>query len=244
MKRILTLTAVILAVAALAFGSFARPAPVGAQSLEQLTGEEFEKAFLRQMIMHHMMAVMMAQPIPDKAIHDELKEVGRTIIRTQSAEVEQMSRWLKDWYGIDAMPMHGAMMGQGGMAGGQGGMMPEMGQGQGMTPGQGMGGMHGGMTQGGPGTGQGMQGDQGMSGMHQGMGMEMMGMLTGLQGPRLEATFMSLMIPHHEGAISMARLAVDRAVHDELRDMAKQIVEDQSIEVRQFNEWLAAWYGL
>ena len=220
MKRITSIVAVLVAVAALAVASFARPVPVQAQSLEQLTGEEFEKASLREMVMHHMMAVMMAQPIPDQAVHEELKGVGRNIIASQSAEIEQRNQWLKDWYGLDAMSMGGGMM-QGGHGQGDG-MMSGMGHGQ----------------------GQGMMQGQGMSGMHQGMGMEMMGMLTGLQGPRLEAAFMSMMIPHHEGAISMARLAVDRAVRDELRDMAGKIAADQSTEVRQFNEWLAAWYGL
>ena len=31
--------------------------------LDQLTGDDFDKAFLQQMIMHHAMAVMMARPV-------------------------------------------------------------------------------------------------------------------------------------------------------------------------------------
>jgi uncharacterized protein (DUF305 family) len=150
-----------------------------------------------------------------------------------------MRGWLKDWYGIDApMPM---MDGQGMMPGMGPGMMPGAGQGQGpgmmpgMQHGQGQGMM--------PGMGPGM-----MPGMDQGMGhrmgMDMMGMMTGLSGPRLEATFMSMMIPHHEGAVSMARLVVDRAVHPELKQLAEQIIADQSREIGQFNQWLAAWYNL
>ena len=41
MKRIVSIVAVLVAVVALAVASFARPGPVQAQSLEQLTGEEF-----------------------------------------------------------------------------------------------------------------------------------------------------------------------------------------------------------
>jgi uncharacterized protein (DUF305 family) len=202
-----------------------------AQALDTLNGEEFEKAFLQQMIMHHAMAVMMAQPIPEKAIHDELKATGQSIISSQTAEIEQMRGWLKDWYGIDApMPM---MDGQG--------MTPGVGSGQGMMPGV----QHGpGMM---PGMGPGMMQNQGqgtMPGMGQGMGMDMMGMMNGLTGARLEATFMTMMIPHHEGAVTMARLAGERAVHPELKQLAEQIIADQSREIGQFNQWLGGWYNL
>ncbi|MCC7368781.1 MAG: DUF305 domain-containing protein [Chloroflexi bacterium] len=243
MKRWLVALA---AVAALVVGTTWWLTPARAQTLDTLGGEEFEKAFLREMIMHHAMAVMMAQPIPERAVHDELKAVGRSIITSQTAEIEQMRTWLRDWYGIDQpMPMMqpgqgmGSGMGQGGhmMPGmhesmhgaGNQGMMP--GQGQGMMPGMGQG-----QT---PGQGSGMPMDQ-----CSGMGMEMMGMITGLAGPRLEATFMAMMIPHHEGAITMARLAAERATHEELRTLARKIVEDQSGEIQSFNQWLAAWYNL
>ena len=221
MKR--TIALVAIAAALLAGPLLWNAASARAQSLDALNGEEFEKAFLQQMIMHHAMAVMMAQPIPEKAVHDELKATGQSIISSQTAEIEQMRGWLKDWYGIDApMPM---MDGQGMMPGMGSGMMPGMnpGQGQSMMPG-----MEPGM----------------MPGMGQGMGMDMMGMMTGLSGARLEATFMTMMIPHHEGAVSMARLAADRAVHPEVKQLAQQIIDDQTREIGQFNQWLAAWYSL
>lgn len=216
MKRAIALVAIVAAVVAAPLLWSAGTAR--AQALDTLNGEEFEKAFLQQMIMHHAMAVMMARPIPEKAVHDELKATGQSIISSQTAEIEQMRGWLKDWYGIDApMPM---MDGQGMMPGMGPGMQPGQGQqGQGMMPGM----------------------DQGMG--HR-MGMEMMGMMTGLSGSRLEATFMSMMIPHHEGATSMARLATERAVHPELKQLGEQIIADQTRETGQFNQWLAAWYNL
>lgn len=200
-----------------------------AQALDTLNGEEFEKAFLQQMITHHAMAVMMAKPIPEKAVHDELKATGQSIITSQTAEIGQMRGWLKDWYGIEApMPM---MEGQGmmpGMQQGQGqGMMPGMQHGSGMMPGM----------QQGQGQGQGM-----MPGM--GQGMDMMGMMNELSGLRLEATFMTMMIPHHEGATSMARLATERAIRPEVKQLAEQIIADQTREIGQFNQWLSAWYNL
>jgi uncharacterized protein (DUF305 family) len=227
MKRAIALVAVAATVLVAPFlwsTSAAR-----AQALDTLNGEEFEKAFLQQMIMHHAMAVMMARPVPQQAVHDELKATGQSIISSQTAEIGQMRGWLKDWYGIDApMPM---MDGQGmmpGMQQGQGqGMMPGMQHGSGMMPGM----------QQGQGQGQGMM-------QNPGHGMDMMGMMTGLSGSRLEATFMTMMIPHHEGAVSMSRLAIDRAVHPELKQLAEQIISDQNREIGQFNQWLGAWYNL
>ena len=111
-------------------------------------------------------------------------------------------------------------------------MMGQPGQGP-MGPGQGpMMGQPGPM---GPGAGQGM-GPMG--------GMGMMADLWKLPPNRLEAVFMSLMIPHHQGAIDMANLAPERASHQELKDLAGSIVQSQTAEVGQMNGWLAAWYGL
>ena len=42
----------------------------------------------------------------------------------------------------------------------------------------------------------------------------------------------------------MANLAPDRAAHQELKDLARNIVDSQTAENAQMNEWLAAWYGL
>lgn len=229
MKR--TIALVAIAAAVLAAPLLWNAASARAQSLDALNGEELEKAFLQQMIMHHAMAVMMAQPISEKAVHDELKATGQSIISSQTAEIEQMRGWLKDWYGIDApMPM---MDGQGvtpGMRSGQG-MMPGMQPGPGMMPGMGPGMMQN-------------QGQGTMPGMCQGMGMDMMGLMAGLSGARLEATFMTMMIPHHEGAVTIARLAGERAVHPELKQLAEQIIADQSREIGQFNQWLGGWYNL
>jgi uncharacterized protein (DUF305 family) len=74
--------------------------------------------------------------------------------------------------------------------------------------------------------------------------MSMMTDLWKLPANRLEAVFMSLMIPHHQGAIELADLAPGRAAHSELVDFARRIVESQSAEIGQMNVWLAAWYGL
>lgn len=202
--------------------SQAQMGPMAGPPLEQLTGDEFDKAFLMHMTMHHMMAVMMAQPLTTNAAHQELKDLGQAIINDQTREIAQMQAWLRDWYGI-TMPM-----GPGMMPGGQPGAGP--------MPGHMGHGAPGGQM---PGMGPGGQ----MPGMGQEMGM-MGGMFAALSGPRLEVSFMSLMIPHHEDAVTMARLALERAAHQELKNLAQDIIRSQSAEVTLMNTWLADWYGL
>jgi uncharacterized protein (DUF305 family) len=52
------------------------------------------------------------------------------------------------------------------------------------------------------------------------------------------------MIPHHQGANDMANLVPTRAAHQQLRDLATGIIQSQSAEINQMNNWLAAWFNL
>jgi len=197
--------------------------------LDQLSGDDFDKAFLSQMIMHHGMAVMMAQPAAAQSAHQEAKDLAQGMITDQTREIAQMRGWAKDWYGTDVpdpMAMMDRSMGQG--QGTPGGDRPEMGSGMGM-PG------HGGRPMG----QMGMMGDMGM--MH---GMSIMNDLWKLSPQRLEVAFMSLMIPHHQGAIDMAMLAPDRASHQEVKDLAESIIRSQGDEITTMNGWLSSRYGL
>lgn len=47
----------------------------------------------------------------------------------------------------------------------------------------------------------------------------------------VDATFATMMIDHHNGAIAMARLGLDRAQHEEVRQLAKEIVAAQEREI-------------
>jgi uncharacterized protein (DUF305 family) len=217
--------------------------PMSPVPLEQQSGDAFDRAWLQQMIMHHAMAVMMAQPVAAGAPHDELRDLANAITADQTREIAQMRAWLRDWYGV-SMPDPVAMM-----TAMHAGQMPMAGMGVGMMPGH-MGAMdapHMGMMGHGPmmPVGAATMPHHGLQGM--GMGMHDMGMiahLATLPGPRLEAVFMVMMIPHHEDAIEMANLALDRAAHDELKALAQAIITSQSGEIEQMNRWLADWYGL
>jgi uncharacterized protein (DUF305 family) len=68
-----------------------------AQILESKTGDEFDKAFLSQMIMHHQDAVTMAKMAENQAYHMEIKELAKEIIQAQEKEVSEMQGWQQAW---------------------------------------------------------------------------------------------------------------------------------------------------
>lgn len=69
--------------------------------LEGKTGDEFDKAFLSEMIMHHQGAVLMAEAALKNAKHQEIKSLAKAIISAQNKEIVDMKVWLKNWYGIE-----------------------------------------------------------------------------------------------------------------------------------------------
>ncbi len=82
-KRWLTLGAPLALAIALVLnptGTTAQMGPMAGQPLDQLSGDEFDKAFLMQMTMHHARAVMMTRPVVANAEPQELKDLGASII--------------------------------------------------------------------------------------------------------------------------------------------------------------------
>lgn len=55
--------------------------------------------------------------------------------------------------------------------------------------------------------------------------------------------FIDAMVPHHQGAIRMARVELAKGKSPALRQIAKGIVAAQSREIRSMNDWRTAWYG-
>lgn len=68
-------------------------------ALDGKTGDEFDKAFLSEMIMHHEGAVDMAEAALENAKHDEIKTMANAIISAQTTEIKQMQDWQNTWYG-------------------------------------------------------------------------------------------------------------------------------------------------
>ena len=69
------------------------------QGLAGKEGEEFDRAFIEEMIVHHEGAVMMAEAALTSAKRSEIKQMARDIITAQTREIEMMQGWQLDWYG-------------------------------------------------------------------------------------------------------------------------------------------------
>ena len=54
-----------------------------------------------------------------------------------------------------------------------------------------------------------------------------------------EHDFMSMMIPHHQGAIDMAKAVLLYSKDPEVRNLALGIIAEQQNEIRQMQAWLA-----
>lgn len=59
---------------------------------------DFDRAFIQEMIPHHEMGVMMAQMAQLNTQRPEIRDLTASIIKSQSAEIEQMEQWYQSWY--------------------------------------------------------------------------------------------------------------------------------------------------
>ena len=55
--------------------------------------------------------------------------------------------------------------------------------------------------------------------------------------------FIDMMVPHHEGAVEMARIAEQRSQRPEIRQMASDILRTQASEIEQMKARRKAWFG-
>lgn len=55
--------------------------------------------------------------------------------------------------------------------------------------------------------------------------------------------FVCAMIPHHAGAIEMARVAIEHCSDRELRRLAEKIIADQEKEIADMRDWLSRHPG-
>lgn len=67
--------------------------------LEGKKGDDFDRAFLREMIVHHEGAVEMAESALQNAKHQEIRDLSSAIISAQEKEIGQMKEWESEWYG-------------------------------------------------------------------------------------------------------------------------------------------------
>lgn len=82
---------------------------------------------------------------------------------------------------------------------------------------------------------------------NQGAGRDMMKMqqmleeLRKLRGDNFDSTFMDQMIDHHREAVDMSKLALTNSKHEELKNLAQQIINSQQKEIDQMRSWQKQW---
>ncbi|WP_259727136.1 DUF305 domain-containing protein [Synechococcus sp. CS-1326] len=59
----------------------------------------------------------------------------------------------------------------------------------------------------------------------------------------MDQHFIVMMIPHHDGAIAMADLALTRAKRPEIKELAKSIKASQTQENAQMRAWYRQWFS-
>ena len=62
-------------------------------------------------------------------------------------------------------------------------------------------------------------------------------------GRYTDRAFIDAMVPHHQGAVEMAEVALENAKHREIRDLAEDIVTAQEAEIEELRSIKKAEYG-
>jgi len=194
----------------------ATPSGMGMMSQQQA-----DQHFIQMMIPHHQGAVDMANLALSKAKHPEIKKLAEAIKIDQNREIEQMKAWYKQWYGTEVPASSGRGMMS--MHSGTGMNQGEQ-QAMSMNTCMEMMGMH-------------MMHGTGMMGMHM-MGADLESLKN---APDFDKAFIEQMIPHHKMAVMMAGMVLD-SKHPEIRNLAKSIIQNQSTEIEQMQQWNQTWF--
>ncbi len=70
----------------------------------------------------------------------------------------------------------------------------------------------------------------------------MMNMDLGTADAEFDLRFINAMIPHHEGAVTMAKDALNKSKRPEIKKFAQEIINSQDTEISQMKQWHQAWY--
>ncbi|MBA4122172.1 MAG: DUF305 domain-containing protein [Acidobacteria bacterium] len=84
-----------------------------------------------------------------------------------------------------------------------------------------------------------------MPGMMDSMKMMMSGdemkKMEAMNGKDFDVHFLDMMTPHHAGAITMSKAALQKAEHPEIKTLAQNIIKAQETEIKQMAAWKAKW---
>jgi uncharacterized protein (DUF305 family) len=90
--------------------------------------------------------------------------------------------------------------------------------------------------------GMGEHGDSHMGMSDAEMGMDMDPAMLENAEP-FDRAFIDMMVPHHQGAVAMAKELLKSGEQPALRQMANDIISAQTKEIAQMREWRKEWYG-
>ncbi|MBC6433901.1 DUF305 domain-containing protein [Nostoc sp. HG1] len=71
----------------------------------------------------------------------------------------------------------------------------------------------------------------------------MMSQNLGAADAEFDLRFINAMIPHHQGAVTMAQDALSKSKRPEIKKLAQEIVKAQEIEIKEMQQWRKAWYN-
>lgn len=83
-------------------------------------------------------------------------------------------------------------------------------------------------------------GDQAMTSEQ--MNNMMMSMDLGAADAQFDLRFIDAMIPHHEGALVMAKDALSKSTRPEIKKLSQDILTSQQQEINQMKAWRKTWY--
>ncbi|HEY9747246.1 MAG TPA: DUF305 domain-containing protein [Allocoleopsis sp.] len=69
-----------------------------------------------------------------------------------------------------------------------------------------------------------------------------MDMDLGAADAEFDLRFINAMTPHHEGAVTMAKDALNKSQRPEIKQLAQDIIQSQEAEIQQMQQWRKAWY--
>lgn len=233
----------------------AGPSSSAAPSTSASAAEAHNQAdamFAQQMIPHHQQAIEMSDMLLGKqGIDPRVLDLAKQIKAAQTPEIEQMQSWLTQW-GMPTMPMMPGM----GMPGHSGmptasaapsdtavpthSMMPGMPE---MSDMPGMPGASTTPSETGAPSRPGMPGMSGMPGMPGMDGMmsdDDMSELQNAQGVTAAKLYLTQMVKHHQGAISMAQNEIGKGQYPAAIALAHSIVTSQQQEIDTMNKILVS----
>jgi len=70
----------------------------------------------------------------------------------------------------------------------------------------------------------------------------MMTMNLGAADGQFDLRFLNAMIPHHDGAVVMAKDALSKSKRPEIKQLAQAIIKSQTAEIAAMKQWKQSWY--